>query len=103
MELTATLGLVEKIVDKSAAACRMPSYLASGHSSGGVVASQCGLHSIIQVRAVQRRLGMLASASDLSEGFKDELRGIRKALEQQRACNVVVDEVVQVEVWLFAR
>lgn len=41
---------------------------------------------------------MLASVSDLSEDFKDELRGIRKALEQQHACNVAIDEVVSAEV-----
>lgn len=41
---------------------------------------------------------MLASASDLSEDFKDKLQGIRDALEQQRACNVAIDDVVSAEV-----
>ncbi|CAM9524177.1 unnamed protein product, partial [Sphacelaria rigidula] len=49
---------------------------------------------MIQVRAVQRRLGMFASVSDLTDKFKEELRGIRTALEQQRACNLAVDAVV---------
>lgn len=43
---------------------------------------------------MQRRLGMFACASDLTEEFKNELRGVRWALEQQRACNVAVDAVV---------
>lgn len=47
---------------------------------------------------MQRRLGMLACASDLSEKFKEELRGIRSALEQKRACNTAVDGVVSQEV-----
>lgn len=51
-----------------------------------------------QVRAVQRRLGMLACTSDLSEEFKEELHGVRKALEQQTECNSVVDRVVSNEV-----
>lgn len=51
-----------------------------------------------QVRAVQRRVGLLASASDLSEEFKQELRGVRAALEQQRVCNAAVDRVVSEEV-----
>lgn len=54
-----------------------------------------------QVRAVQRRLGLLASASDLSEEFKQKLRGIRAALEQQRVCNAAVDAVVSEEVVLI--
>eukprot|EP00904_Undaria_pinnatifida_P004042 jgi/Undpi1/13639/HiC_scaffold_9.g03293.m1 len=52
---------------------------------------------MIQVRAVQRRVGLLASASDLSEEFKQELRGVRAALEQQRVCNAAVDRVVSEE------
>ncbi|CAM9316736.1 unnamed protein product, partial [Laminaria digitata] len=52
---------------------------------------------MLQVRAVQRRVGLLASASDLSEEFKEELRGIRAALEQQRVCNAAVDGVVSEE------
>lgn len=55
-----------------------------------------------QVRAVQRRVGLLASASDLSEEFKQELRGIRAALEQQRVCNAAVDAVVSEEVCILA-
>lgn len=51
-----------------------------------------------QVRAVQRRLGMLGCASDLSEEFKEELRDIRKALKQQGVCNVAIDGVVSDEV-----
>lgn len=51
-----------------------------------------------QVRAVQRRLGMLACASELSAGFKEELRGVRTALQQQAACNVAVDSVVSEQV-----
>lgn len=51
-----------------------------------------------KVRAVQRRLGMLACTSDLSEEFKEQLRGIHGALEQQRSCNIAVDEVVSQEV-----
>ena len=47
---------------------------------------------------MQRRLGMFASVSDLTDEFKGELRGIRTALEQQRACNLVVDAVVAEEV-----
>ncbi len=47
---------------------------------------------------MQRRLGMLACTSDLSEEFKQELRGIRSALEQKRACNSAVDGVVSQEV-----
>ncbi|CAN0425088.1 unnamed protein product, partial [Scytosiphon promiscuus] len=50
-----------------------------------------------KVRAVQRRLGMLACTSDLSEEFKANLRGIRSALEQQRACNKAVDGVISEE------
>lgn len=50
------------------------------------------------MRAVQRRLGMLACASDLSEEFKANLRGIRSALEQQRACNSAVDGVISEKV-----
>lgn len=41
---------------------------------------------------------MLASVSDLSEDFKGELRGIREALEQQRTCNIAIDEAVSAEV-----
>ncbi|CAM9618005.1 unnamed protein product [Scytosiphon promiscuus] len=52
---------------------------------------------MLQVRAVQRRLGMLACTSDLSEEFKANLRGIRSALEQQRACNKAVDGVISEE------
>lgn len=52
----------------------------------------------LKVRAVQRRLGMLACASDLSEEFKEHLRAIRIALEQQRNCNNAVDGVVSEEV-----
>lgn len=47
---------------------------------------------------MQRRLGMLACTSDLSEEFKEQLRGIRSALEQQRSCNIAVDGVVSQEV-----
>lgn len=50
------------------------------------------------MRAVQRRLGMLACTSDLSVDFKEELRGVRSALEQQRSCNSAVDGVVSQEV-----
>lgn len=65
---------------------------------------RCGVASISltckrrKVRAVQRRLGMLASTSDLSEEFKEQLRGIRGALEQQRSCNNAVDGVVSEKV-----
>ncbi|CAM9626990.1 unnamed protein product, partial [Pylaiella littoralis] len=52
---------------------------------------------MLQVRAVQRRLGMLACTSDLSVDFKEELRGVRSALEQQRSCNSAVDGVVSQE------
>lgn len=41
---------------------------------------------------------MFASVSDLTDKFKEELRGIRTALEQQRACNLAVDAVVVEEV-----
>lgn len=54
----------------------------------------------LKVRAVQRRLGMLACTSDLSEEFKEHLRGIQSALEQQRSCNTAVDVVVSQEVIL---
>ncbi|CAM9400850.1 unnamed protein product [Ectocarpus fasciculatus] len=52
---------------------------------------------MLQVRAVQRRLGMLACASDLSEEFKEVLRSTRAALEQKRSCNKAVDLVVSEE------
>eukprot|EP00903_Cladosiphon_okamuranus_P015016 g13894.t1 len=52
---------------------------------------------MLQVRAVQRRLGMLACTSDLSEEFKEQLRATRSALEQQRSCNNAVDGVVSQE------
>ncbi|CBJ30237.1 conserved unknown protein [Ectocarpus siliculosus] len=52
---------------------------------------------MLQVRAVQRRLGMLACASDLSEEFKEVLRSTRAALEQKRSCNKAVDLVVSQE------
>lgn len=41
---------------------------------------------------------MLACASELSAEFKEELRGVRTALQQQGACNVAVDSVVSEEV-----
>lgn len=47
---------------------------------------------------MQRRLGMFACTSDLTEGFKEKLRGVRRALEQQRACNLAVDAAVTKEV-----
>ena len=47
---------------------------------------------------MQRRVGLLASASDLSEEFKQELKGVRAALKQQRVCNAAVDRVVSEEV-----
>lgn len=47
---------------------------------------------------MQRRLGMLACASDLSEEFKEVLRSTRAALEQKRSCNKAVDLVVSEEV-----
>lgn len=47
---------------------------------------------------MQRRLGMFASVSDLTDQFKEELRGVRTALEQQRVCNLAVDAVVAEEV-----
>ncbi|CAM9256084.1 unnamed protein product [Ectocarpus sp. 12 AP-2014] len=52
---------------------------------------------MLQVRAVQRRLGMLACASDLSEEFKEVLRSTRAALEQKQSCNKAVDLVVSEE------
>lgn len=41
---------------------------------------------------------MLACASDLTDEFKDELRGVRRALEMQGICNAAVDEAVAAEV-----
>lgn len=47
---------------------------------------------------MQRRLGMFACASDITEEFKEKLRGVWRALEQQRACNLAVDAAVVEEV-----
>ncbi|CAB1112029.1 unnamed protein product [Ectocarpus sp. CCAP 1310/34] len=56
-----------------------------------------GWESEIEIDMLQRRLGMLACASDLSEEFKEVLRSTRAALEQKRSCNKAVDLVVSEE------
>ncbi|CAM9941547.1 unnamed protein product, partial [Discosporangium mesarthrocarpum] len=53
--------------------------------------------NMLEVRSIQRRLGMYVSVSDLDESFKVELRTIREDLNQQGLCNDAVDRAVETE------
>ncbi|CAN0178103.1 unnamed protein product, partial [Phaeothamnion confervicola] len=47
------------------------------------------------VRAVQKRLGLLAGASDLTDGVKARLRNVAEDLARQNFCNAAVDDAVE--------